>query len=409
MIRLFPTTAVHHLYGSRKTTLKRYVVAVSLLLLFGWALEHFPSVRFNAANRDSIQFWATGRMLMDHNSPFDLHAMLELQQSQGYDAAKGLVSRIPPWTIPVVLPFGLLSPYWTWFVIVILSGAALLLITRLCWDLFGDRETVPSDCYLASYLFAPVLACFKTGQIGILILLGLVLFMRWQIRRPFLAGAALWLPFSKPHLFTVFGLACILWICTRRQWTVLAGFTAAFGLSLAVSFGLDHNLFVHYLANVRGQHIEAEFIPSLAGLFRLLIARRAFYVQFVPLVIGLAWAVCFWLKHREHWEWRDHGLTLLLVSVLVSPYSFFPDEVVLLPVLFQGAVVLFGRSTLARPTLYVLVALNFILVFMIVVDIPLGSGAYVWSGLIWAWWFIHARKMSKKASRVGGIEVWAIQ
>lgn len=377
------------------------------MLLFGWALEHFPSARFNAANRDSIQFWATGRMLLSHGSPFDLHAMLELQQSQGYIAAKGLVSRIPPWTIPLVLPFGLLSPYWTWFVIVVLSCAALMLITRICWGLFGNSQTRPSDCYLACYLFAPVIACFKTGQIGILILLGVLLFMRWHSSRAFLAGAALWLPFAKPHLFTVFGLVCFLWICARRQWTVLAGFAAAFGLSLAVAFGLDHNLLAHYLANVRGQRIDAEFIPSLAGLFRLLVAPGVFFVQFAPLVVGLAWAVCFWLKHRNQWNWTDHGLTLLLVSVLVSPYSFFPDEVMLLPVVFQGAVALFGRSIVTRPTLYGLVTMNFILVLMIVWGIPIGSGAYIWSGLIWAWWFVLARKTSESAGDVGGIEIWA--
>jgi hypothetical protein len=363
----------------------RHGGAVLFLLLVGWALGHFPFIRSNAANRDSIQFWATGRMLVQHTSPFDLDTMLKLQQSQGYSAAKGLVSRIPPWTIPLTLPCGLLSPYWTWFLVVLLSGAVLVFMTRICWDLFGNDHTVPADCYLACYLFAPVLACFKAGQIGILIALGIVMFLRWQNSRPFLAGAALWLPFAKPHLFTVFGLICILWIFARRQWAVLAGFGTTLFFTLTVAVALDHNLLVHYLANVRGQHIEAEFIPSLAGVLRLLAAPHVFYVQFVPLLLGLIWAIWFWTRQRSRWEWSNQGLTLLVVSVLVSPYSFFPDEVVLLPVVFKAAAFLLSRSAPARTALYVLATLNFVLFLMVVVNVPLASAAYVWSGLLWGW------------------------
>jgi len=404
-----PAAEFHHFDGTRKTALKRHAVAVVFVLLIGWALGHFRSVRFNAANRDSIQFWATGRMLIHHGSPFDLDTMLKLQQSQGYGAAKGLVSRIPPWTIPLALPFGLLSPYWTWFLIVVLSAAALVLTTRVCWGLFGNNHTLPSDCYLASYFFAPILACFKTGQIGILIVLGVVLFLRWHSSRPFLAGAALWLPFAKPHLFTVFGLICILWIFARRRWAVLAGFATTLLFTLALSLALDHSLFAHYFANVRGQRIEAEFIPSLAGLLRLLVDPRCFYIQFVPLLLGLAWTVWFWIKHRRRWDWSSHGLTVLVVSVLVSPYSFFPDEVVLLPVVFQAAVCLFSRSAPARPTLYILATMNSVLVLMVVMNSSLASGAYVWSGLLWAWCAILARRASKETPPEPRTEICGIR
>src|SRR5215469_7428223 len=142
---------------------------VAVALLLGWAGSHSRLLQANAANRDSIQYWATGRMLVEHRSPFDLDEVLKLQQSQGYQADRGLVSRIPPWTIPVMLPFGLLNPYWTWFLIVTFSAAALVASTRLGWALFGNNETRASDCYLSSYLFAPVLACFKTGQIDLFI------------------------------------------------------------------------------------------------------------------------------------------------------------------------------------------------------------------------------------------------
>jgi N6-adenosine-specific RNA methylase IME4 len=36
-------------------------------------------------------------------------------------------------------------------------------------------------------------------------------------------------------------------------------------------------------------------------------------------------------------QWRLHGLTLMVVSVLATPYAWFTDEVVLLPAVVQVA------------------------------------------------------------------------
>jgi hypothetical protein len=227
--------------------------------------------------------------------------------------------------------------------------------------------------------------------------LGLLLFLRWKHTRPFLAGAALWLPFVKPHLFTVFGVVCLLWIVTERRWKIFAGFAATLVLSLGAAVMLDPQLIGHYLANVREQAIGNEFIPSLAGVFRLLAAHRVFHVQFMPLFAGLVWGIWFWRKHRGHWIWTEHGITLLLVSFLVSPYYFLPDEVVLLPVVFQAIVLFFRKSGPDRVTTYVLCGLSGLLLLMVIVNVPLPSGAYVWSGLVWAAWHIAAQRAGWRA------------
>lgn len=369
-----------------------HVIALVVALLLGWLGSHSQLARLNAANRDSIQFWATGHQLIEHRNAFDLEEVLRLQQSQGYQEKRAYLSRIPPWTIAAMLPFGLVSPYWTWYVIVLLSAVTLIVSTRLCWNLFGNSQTRASDCYLASYLFAPVLASFKTGQIGIFLLVGLLLFLQWHEKQQFLAGAALWLPFVKPHLFTVFGLICFLWIVTERRWRVLAGFATTLVITLSTALAFDHSLFAHYFANVSGQAIPDEFIPSMAGALRLLVARQVFYVQFAPLVVGLAWALWFWRKQRRQWSWTDQGMTLLLVSFLVSPYYFLPDEVVLLPVVFQSVVWVFRKSDSESLTAYILSGVSLLLLLMVVVNVPLPSGAYAWSGLVWVAWHVIGRK-----------------
>jgi hypothetical protein len=375
------------------------MLAVALLL--GWIGSHSQLARYNAANRDSMQFWATGRCLVENRNAFDLKEVLKLQQSEGFQEDRAYLSRIPPWTIPVMAPFGLMTPYWTWFVIVMLSAVMLIVATRLCWDLFGDSRTRASDCYLASYLFAPVLACFKSGQIGIFLLFGLLLFLRWYHKRPFLAGAALWLPFVKPHLFMVFGVVGLQWILAERRWRILIGFATAVILSLGTALALDHNLFTHYLANLRGQAIPNEFIPSLAGVFRLLVAPQVFFLQCLPLFAGLLWGLWYWREHREHWVWKEHGITLLLVSFLVSPYYFLPDEVVLLPVVSQATVLFFRKSNPDSVTAYVLSGLSCVLLVMVIVNVALPSGAYAWSGLVWAAWHVLGRKAAPRSLVLG--------
>jgi hypothetical protein len=54
---------------------------------------------------------------------------------------------------------------------------------------------------------------------------------------------------------------------------------------------------------------------------------------FLPPLLGLCWLAFYWRQHRSHWDWKTHGMRVLLVSVACSYYSFPFDEVVVLPAL----------------------------------------------------------------------------
>jgi hypothetical protein len=73
---------------------------------------------------------------------------------------------------------------------------------------------------------------------GLLLLLGLILFLWCKRERPFLAGAALILPFVKPHLLTFFWFALFLWVVVHKKGEIAIGFAvaliAASGLSLII-------------------------------------------------------------------------------------------------------------------------------------------------------------------------------
>ena len=53
----------------------------------------------------------------------------------------------------------------------------------------------------------------------------------------------------------------------------------------------------------------------------------------LPQLIGIAWLLFYWWKHRQNWDWKSDGLLVLAVSVACSYYSYPYDEILALPAL----------------------------------------------------------------------------
>jgi len=114
----------------------------------------------------------------------------------------------------MALPFGWIGPKsgviaWMFFLL-----GALGLASRLIWEINGRPDSLLN---FFGFGFAPVLACLMARQCGILLLLGIALFLLLWKDRPFLAGAALLLCALKPHFFTPFGIALLLWCATAKK------------------------------------------------------------------------------------------------------------------------------------------------------------------------------------------------
>src|SRR5262249_34569734 len=129
-------------------------------------------------------------------------------------------------------------------------------------------------------------------QIGLVLLLGIILFLKFLPSRPMLAGAALLLPFAKPHLLALFWVALLFWCVRRKEWMVAGGFAGALLAVTALALALDPGIFAHYRQMLDRVPISQDLIPSLSGMLRALLFHRRFWVQFVPLAIGACW--CVW-------------------------------------------------------------------------------------------------------------------
>jgi hypothetical protein len=300
----------------------------------------------------------------------------------------------------MVLPLGVLDAYWAWVVWLTVLLGSLILSIRISWKMYGDGTARPPTVFLlAGYLFAPVPACLVAGQLGLVLLAGIVLFFILHERHPFLAGAVLLIPFAKPHLFALLWPILAIWIVIRRKWSMAAGFTLAFSLAVAIAWAFDNTVFWHYRAMVQQASIQYEFIPALSGVIRLIFFRRFFWAQFLPLAAGLLWSGCYYWRNRFTWSWQKHGPALLIASVLTTPYAWMTDEAILLPAILQAVLWIYQRRTSlpvqSRLVIFAFAGLDGFLLLVLRAKIPFSTGIYFWSSLVWVSWYWYAQRFRR--------------
>ena len=373
------------------------VLGLLLVALLAWFLgARQQQMRASVADRDSIAYWAAAHLLIDHHDPYSSPSVLALQRGQGYHAEKPLVLRTPPWSLWMVLPLGWLNAYWAWVLWVAVLLVSLFVSMRLSWRMYGEGVRPPAVFLLAGYLFAPVPACLVAGQLGLVLLLGIVLFFVFEERRPWLAGAVLLIPFAKPHLFTLLWPVLAIWIASRKKWTMAAGFALAFSSSVAIAWAFDPAVFSHYREMLRQASIQFEFIPAISGVVRLIFFRRFFWAQFLPMVAAFGWSAWYYWKNCDIWTWKNHGPALLVVSVLTTPYAWMTDETILLPAILQAVLWMYqarAKLTLSSQlVIFTFACLDLLLLLLLRAKIPFATGIYFWSSLVWVSWYWYAQR-----------------
>jgi Glycosyltransferase family 87 len=376
----------------------KVILNLSLAGLLLWFLgSHQEKIRASVGTRDSIQYWATGTLLLQHGNPYSVASVQALESSQGYPLDRPLMLRTPPWSVWMFLPLGFLTSFWAWVMWLGILFASLVISIRISWQMYGGAPRPPAVFLLAGYLFAPVAACLVAGQMGMVLLLGIALFLLLEQERPLLAGAALLIPMAKPHIFVLLWPILAVWIIARRRWALLAGTAAAMLLANIIALVLDPAIFQNYRDMLHQQAIQHEFIPALSGMIRGIFFRPYFWVQFVPTGLGLLWSGWYYWKNRQMWNWRQHGPAVLVVSLLTTPYSWMTDEVVLLPAVLQGVLWLHRTNLKIRSQVVILlfVCLNLLLLLIVRAQVPPATGIYFWSSLVWFSWYWYARSFKQ--------------
>jgi hypothetical protein len=332
------------------------------------------------AEKDYIAYWSAGQLLVQHGDPYASSQVLATERIHGYKAARPLITRNPPPALFLTIPLGWVGPrfglfFWT--------AAALGCIIGFLHTL----EIAPPDRILA-YFFAPVFACFVLGQSSPFLLLGFALFLRFHRSRPFAAGAALLLMAIKPLLFLAFWPLLLIDCLYRRNFRLLAGGAVAIGGATLFAMYLDPQVWPQYLAMLRAARIDTEFLPTPALLLRCMVDPKLVWLQFVPSCIAIAWGIWFYSRNRRNWSWHVHGMPLMFVTVLVSPYAWTTDEIVLLPAMMAAL----ANPAKPKHSVTVFVLVNGFVIIMLAAQVQLTSGAYAWTSSAWLGWYLYSHR-----------------
>jgi hypothetical protein len=357
-------------------------LAFAVTAIFMFAM---PLAGHMAGSRDFVAYWAAGQQLVHHANPYDRNAVMNMEHSVGLAATGVLMMRNPPWALPLAYPLGFLG----------LRVAAILWSLVLLGCLLISVSTVrilhgspPNHIHWLALSFTPALICLVMGQTSLFALLGLVLFLRYHQTRPFAAGLSLWLCMLKPHLFLPFAAALAAWILVSRSYKVLAGAATSIALTNLVAILIDPAAWVDYTRMMRAPNIELEFVPCLSDAIRYWIRPQAVWLQYLPAGLCCVWALVYYWKRRDTWDWTRNSGPLMLVSLLFAPYCFLYDQGLAIPALMDA-----GYVTRSRAMLVILAAL------ILIVDIELGSvkiisGLYLWTAPAWFGWYLLARRVS---------------
>lgn len=359
-------------------------LAIALLTLF-FCVVPITNI---SGSRDFVVFWATGQQLANHANPYDSDAMKRIEHHAGLDAGHTYgFMRNPPWGLSLAFPLGFVglrvgATLWSLAQFACLIGSVLML-----WRLYGRPNT---PLHWLGFSFAPALLCVIMGQTSLFPLLGYVLFLRLHRSRPFLAGASLWLCMLKPHLFLPFGVVLLAWIVVTRSYRILAGAAAAMAASCAVMWLLDPAAWSQYAQMMRTVGIEREPVPCLSILLRLWLSPMTIALQFLPVALGCAWALSYFWPRRHTWDWMKDGSLLMLVSLLLAPYSWIYDDGLAIPSLLHGA-----YMTRIRPLMAVLAFASILIEAELIGGIKISSHYYLWTAPAWLAWYLFATRFKR--------------
>lgn len=272
---------------------------------------------------DFISYWAAAKLALTGNAAaaYDIAAHQAVQATAIADPPTMPFPYPPPFLL-ILLPFGLLPFGW--------AAAIWIAVTLLAYALAAGR-LMPGSGALA-IAFPPVIVCGVIGQNAFLTATVFMTALLVLPRRPLLAGMVFACLAIKPQLGVLVPLAFI----AGREWRAFAGASvgvialalvglAAFGLSAWAGFIALLPLYGSIATDgLVGWHKMASLYASL----RLAGAPDPLALS-AHLAATVAGAALVWRVWRATADPLGRGAALAIGTVLVSPYLYVYDQLLL--------------------------------------------------------------------------------
>jgi len=374
---LFPDASLLH--AGNRPLRHKFNRCLKLLAILAVFLIAAFILTVTTSRTDYIEYWSSAKLLLHHTDPYSPAGVMAFEKTQGYSANRPIIMLNPPWALFLIAPLGLVGLrtglfFWT----IATAGCVVASINLL---------RIPPENRAFAYVFAPAVAAVIMGQSSAFLLLGFCLFLSLHRNHPFFAGASLLLMAIKPHLFFVFWFVLLADCIYRRRYSILAGGSAALALASIAPLYFDPHIWPHYISMFRGYKIQQSVLPTASMLFRMMFDARAFWLLFVPSAAATVWGLWYYAQRRQLWSWRVHGMLLIIVAILTSPYGYFTDETVILPAILYA--LSYRRKN--EHSAWILLAINTAALCIVLGrHALLASHAYMWTPITWLAWFLYA-------------------
>jgi hypothetical protein len=291
---------------------------------------------------DFVEYWAAARLLLSGGNPYSPAELLETQREIGWSQSVPLIMWNPPWTLSFTALFGLVDYETAQFAWFLLHAVIVFVGAQYLWQIYGGDSQKSRYAWLSVLTFAPTYFVVLLGQIGPLMLLGLLGFLIFVRKGSWkLAGASMSLVSIKPHLLYLLWVGLILWVVNDRQWKLFAGLILAGATAVSIPLVFNAGIYSRYVELIGTADVLHPLdwaTPSLGTALGEILAVRGMWIRWVPSVAGAMWFLWYWSRHAEAWDWISELPLILLVSVATASFAWTFDHIVLLPAVIQCAV-----------------------------------------------------------------------
>ncbi|MFZ6027518.1 MAG: glycosyltransferase family 87 protein [Chloroflexota bacterium] len=302
---------------------------IALIALFAVATQS----RLNGLEMggDFVQYWSAGRLNLQGKSPYNVEQLAELQRPHEPAGGQALIMWLPPWAYALVMPVGMLPYTIARVAWLLLEVAIVFACTNWLWAHYRGAKGWVWLAWIVSFLHWATLEALRGGQVSPFVFAGAVCFLAAiQRKQPWLAGMSLAPVLLKPHLLYLFSLAALLWSFKERQWRVLSGCGVSLLAGTALACLPNRHLLAQYIESARQQPPDQWITATIGGQLRLHFGAEHFWLQFVSVVVGLAWLAWYWRRHHHTWNWWKRTPPLAMVSLGTAAYGWRHDQIVTL-------------------------------------------------------------------------------
>ncbi len=304
----------------------RAVKVAAILTMFVIMTAIATNLRYNLQT-DFVSFWAASTLTLAGTPvaayDLDVHRAMEMTAV----AIDGTIPfTYPPPYLFAVLPFGLM-PY--------AMAHAVWVATTVSAYIAAANKLVQGAGILA-LAFPPAIICGIGGQNSFLIAAIFMSGMTLLTPRPFVAGLTLGLIVFKPHL----GLLLPLALVAAREWRAFAGAAVStVGLMLLSVAAFGWASWEGFFARMplAGEIAEAGLVSwnKMASIYAALrlIGVPDYVALAAHAAIAIAACILVWRVWRTSVDIAPRAAVLGCATLLISPYVFIYDQVLLVPAL----------------------------------------------------------------------------